>query len=393
MTFSTIDLGAWMYRLLISWGLPVNFADKFDEIMMALVLTGLAIGVKFICQAFIETTLHKIADKSPLKWDSLLIQHKAIHYFLDTLPAFIVYSLLPWTFIKGKELLEISEKTCIVYIVFMTALSLNGFLLSFLDRYNQKEKNKEKPIKGLIQVFQVVVFFIAGIIIIAVIVGKSPSTLLAGLGASAAVLMLVFKDSLLGFVAGIQLNANNMVKPGDWITVPSANANGIVKEITLNTVKIQNFDNTISTVPPYNLVNGSFQNWRGMIDSAGRRVNKTIYIDMFTIKFCTPDMIVSFNKDIPLLADYKPSEGEVPTNSQVFRVYIEKYLRSLPIVNTDLDLIVSQQQMTTYGVPIQVYFFSRNKIWAQFETIQSDIFDHLIAMVPKFDLKIYQYTD
>ena len=218
-------------------------------------------------------------------------------------------------------------------------------------------------------------------------------TLFAGLGASAAVLMLVFKDSILGFVAGVQLSANDMLRIGDWISLPNDTANGTVEEITLNTVKIRNWDNTISTVPPYTLVNNSFQNWRGMQESGGRRVNKNIYLDMTTLKFCTPDMLDVIRKDVPLMADYQPAEGEVPTNAQLYRIYIERYLRSLPVVNQDLDLIISQLQSTEYGVPVQIYFFSRNKIWKEYERIQSDIFDHFFAMIPKFELKVYQYSD
>ena len=184
-----------------------------------------------------------------------------------------------------------------------------------------------------------------------------------------------------------------MLRPGDWITVPSANANGIVQEITLNTVKIQNFDNTIATVPPYTLVNSSFQNWRGMMQSGGRRVKKNIVLDLNTIKFCTPELLNRIRQAIPLLSDYQPEAEAIPTNSQLFRVYIERYLSSLPVVNTELDLIISQLQATEYGVPIQIYFFSRNKVWREYERIQSDIFDHLFAMVPQFELKVYQYSD
>lgn len=225
--------------------------------------------------------------------------------------------------------------------------------------------------KGFVQVLQVLLFFVAAIIAISILIDKSPATLFAGLGASAAVLMLVFKDSILGFVAGVQLSANEMLRIGDWIALPNGSANGIVKEITLNTVKIQNWDNTISTIPPYTLVNGSFQNWRGMQESGGRRVDKNIYLDMTTLKFCTPEMLDTIRKEVPLMADYQPAEGEVPTNSQLYRIYIERYLCSLPVVNQDLDLIISQKEMTTYGVPIQVYFFSRNKVWKEYERIQS----------------------
>ena len=272
-------------------------------------------------------------------------------------------------------------------------LALNGVLLMILDVYTEKATAKNRPMKGFIQVLQVLLFFVGGIIMIAILVNKSPASLFAGLGASAAILMLVFKDTILGFVAGIQLSANDMVRLGDWITLPSGNANGVVQEITLNTVKIQNFDNTISTVPPYSLVSNPFQNWRGMVESGGRRVMKNITLDLTTLKFCTPEMLDNFRKEIPLLAGYQPEEGVIPTNSQVYRVYIERYLCSLPVVNQDLDLIISQKEATEYGVPIQVYFFSRNKIWKEYERIQSDIFDHLLAMVPKFELKVYQYSD
>ena len=275
----------------------------------------------------------------------------------------------------------------------MTGVQTCALPIFVHEIYNRKESLKNKPLKGFIQLLQVAVFFIGFILIISILIGKSPTTLFAGLGASAAILMLVFKDTLLGFVAGIQLSANDMLRPGDWITVPGSNANGIVQEITLNTVKIQNFDNTISTIPPYTLVSASFQNWRGMVESGGRRVMKSIFLDLNTIKFCTPDMLNTFRKEIPLLADYKPDEGVTPTNSQMFRVYVEKYLTSLPVVNTDLDLIISQLQSTEYGVPIQIYFFSRNKIWKEYERIQSDIFDHFFAMIPKFELKVYQYSE
>ena len=183
-------------------------------------------------------------------------------------------------------------------MIFALLLALNSSLLMLLDILSAKEKLKDRPMKGFIQVLQVLVFFIGGIVIVAIIVDKSPATLFAGLGASAAILMLVFKDSILGFVAGIQLSANDMIRPGDWVTIPSTNANGIVEEITLNTVKIQNFDNTISTVPPYSLVNGSFQNWRGMTESGGRRVMKSIFLDLTTLKFCTPEMLDTFRKEI-----------------------------------------------------------------------------------------------
>ena len=388
-----INLGSWMNKVLTGWGVDEKIANTFDEAIIAILLVAVAIGLDYLCQAIFVGGVRSIVKHTHYKWDTLLIKRKVVHYLVHTIPGILVYALLPMAFIRGKELLFISQKICAVYIIFSLLLALNGLLLMMLDLFNQQEKMKNRPMKGFIQVLQVLVFFVGGIVIIAILVNKSPATLFAGLGASAAILMLVFKDSILGFVAGIQLSANDMLRPGDWITMPSANANGIVQEITLNTVKVQNFDNTISTIPPYNLVNSSFQNWRGMVESGGRRVMKSIYLWLNTIKFCTPEMLDTFRKEIPLLADYQPDKDVVPTNSQVFRVYVERYLTSLPVVNQDLDLIISQLQSTEYGVPVQIYFFSRNKIWKEYERIQSDIFDHFFAMIPKFELKVYQYSD
>lgn len=388
-----INLGSWMNGILIGWGVDPKIANTFDEMIIAALLVIMAIGLDYLCQAIFVGSMKKLAQHTHYQWDSLLLKRKVVHHLVHTIPGILVYALLPLAFIRGKGLLLLSQKICAVYIVFALLLAINGFILVFLDMYNMRQVNKNRPIKGFMQVLQVLLFFIGGIVIIAILIGKSPASLFAGLGASAAILMLVFKDTILGFVAGIQLSANDMLRPGDWITVPGSNANGIVQEITLNTVKIQNFDNTISTIPPYTLVSASFQNWRGMVESGGRRVMKSIFLDLNTIKFCTPDMLNTFRKEIPLLADYKPDEGVTPTNSQMFRVYVEKYLTSLPVVNTDLDLIISQLQSTEYGVPIQIYFFSRNKIWKEYERIQSDIFDHFFAMIPKFELKVYQYSE
>ena len=388
-----MDLGNWMNKILIGWGVDPKIANTFDEAIIAVLMICIAVGLDYLCQSIFVGGMKKYTKHSPHVWNTLLMKRRVFHNLIHTIPGILIYALLPMAFVRGNELLLISHKICAIYIIMSLLLALNGVLLMILDVYTEKATAKNRPMKGFIQVLQVLLFFVGGIIMIAILVNKSPASLFAGLGASAAILMLVFKDTILGFVAGIQLSANDMVRLGDWITLPSGNANGVVQEITLNTVKIQNFDNTISTVPPYSLVSNPFQNWRGMVESGGRRVMKNITLDLTTLKFCTPEMLDNFRKEIPLLADYQPEEGVIPTNSQVYRVYIERYLCSLPVVNQDLDLIISQKEATEYGVPIQVYFFSRNKIWKEYERIQSDIFDHLLAMVPKFELKVYQYSD
>ena len=388
-----VSLGSWMNEILIDWGVDPKLANMFDETIIAVLMIGVSIGLDYLCQAIFVGGMKHYTKRAPHQWNTLLMKRRVVHHLIHILPGVLVYFLLPLAFVRGKEILDFSQKICAVYIIAAILFTINGLLLVMLDVYNARDKQKNRPMKGFVQVLQELLFFIGGIVIIAVLVNKSPMTLFAGLGASAAVLMLVFKDSILGFVAGVQLSANDMLRIGDWIQLPNGVANGTVEEITLNTVKIRNWDETISTVPPYTLVNNSFQNWRGMQESGGRRVNKNIYLDMTTLKFCTPEDLDAIRKNVPLMADYQPAEGEVPTNSQLYRIYIERYLRSLPVVNQDMDLIISQKEPTTYGVPIQVYFFSRNKVWREYERIQSDIFDHLLAIVGKFDLKLYQYSD
>lgn len=388
-----VNLGKWMNDTLMGWGMNPTIVNRLDETLIVVLMIAVAVGINYLCQAILLGGMKQYTHRKTRQWNTLLMKRRVFHHLVHTLPAFLVYVLLPMAFVRGKELLVISQKICAIYIVVSLLLALNGLLLMVLDIFNAKESMKNRPMKGFVQVLQVLLFFVAGIIVVSILVNKSPASLFAGLGASAAILMLVFKDTILGFVAGIQLSANDMVRPGDWITLPSGGANGIVQEITLNTVKIQNFDNTISTVPPYTLVNTPFQNWRGMAESGGRRVMKNITLDLNTLQFCTPEMLDRYRKEIPLMADYRPADGVVPTNSQVYRVYIERYLCSLPVVNQELDLIITQKEATMYGLPIQVYFFSRNKVWKEYECIQSDIFDHLLAMVPKFDLKLYQYSE
>ena len=322
-----------------------------------------------------------------------LVEAKVFTHITHVIPPLVILSLLPFAFHGTPELLRIIEKVCWIYLLGVLVFSINTQISVFWRIYSRRTAFRDRPMKGMIQIIKGLLIGIWVIIAVSILIERSPMALITGLGAFAAVLMLIFKDSILGFVAGVQLSQNDMIRNGDWIVVPGGAVNGVVIDVSLNTVKVQNFDNTISTIPPYTLVSASFQNWRGMVESGGRRVMKSIFLDLNTIKFCTPDMLNTFRKEIPLLADYKPDEGVTPTNSQMFRVYVEKYLTSLPVVNTDLDLIISQLQSTEYGVPIQIYFFSRNKIWKEYERIQSDIFDHFFAMIPKFELKVYQYSE
>jgi small-conductance mechanosensitive channel len=262
-------------------------------------------------------------------------------------------------------------------------------MTAFLDVYSKTDKNKKHPLQGLVQGLKVVIYFVGGIIIVAILINKSPTVLLTGLGASAAVLMLIFKDSILGFVAGVQLSQNDMIKLGDWIQMPDGTANGTVEEITLNTVKIRNWDNTLTMIPPYTLVSTPFRNWRGMQESGGRRVDKEIFIDLTSLVVLSSETVQSICSKEPVMSGYVPHTIET-TNVQMYRVYIERYLRNNPEVNQSLDLIITQKEVTPYGLPIEVYFFLNDKSWASYEKKQSDIFDHLMTMAAEFGLKLYQ---
>lgn len=389
----TIDLAKWMNGVLIDWGISPKLANTLDETIVVVLMVFVALGLDLVFQLILGGGMHRYIKKSPHLWNTLMMKRKVVKYVIHLCAGILVYFLLPMAFVHGKEVLRVAEKICMIYIIVMIIFTVNGFILMLLDIYETRDTSRNRPMRGFAQVLEVVVFFIGFIIIISILMGKSPAALLTGLGASAAILMLVFKDTILGFVAGIQLSANDMLRIGDWIQLPSGDANGTVEEITLNTVKVRNWDNTISTVPPYNLVSNVFQNWRGMVESDGRQVSKRIFLDIMTIKFCDGDMLDRLRKSIPLMADYQPPVGVTPTNVQIYRAYIERYLDSLPVVNQDLDLIISQKEMDELGLPIMVYFFSRNKAWKEFEIIQSDIFDHLMAMVPSFDLKLYQYIE
>lgn len=355
-----------------------------------LIIIALAIGVNFLCQGIFSliksSRLHPYLSRHSLGRKALLL-----------IPGIFIYFALFYVYDRGNRTLVLLHKLDLIYLIVVFIIIADAILMTFLDLYSQSDKNKSHPLKGLVQGLQVVLFFIGGILIIAILIDKSPTVLLTSLGASAAVLMLVFKDSILGFVAGVQLSQNNMIRIGDWIQLPDGSANGVVEEITLNTVKVRNWDNTITTIPPYTLVSSPFKNWRGMQESGGRRSDKCIYIDLNSLEVCSEEMIADLLKTYPVLGSYVKravmASGRSAmqlTNIQLFRAYIEAYLKEHPDVNPSLDIIVTQKEATAYGLPIEVYFFVSDKTWASYERKQSDIFDHLMTIVSDFGLRMYQ---
>ena len=375
--------------------------DKWMDPILSNITATAIVVLSGIMTNWILQLIFRLISKQDLKllkskWHPYLAKRKLAQNILLLIPGLVMY-LAPYIFFeKGDNMIRLLHRLDLSYLMIVLAIIANSIMLAFLDIYSTTEKNRSHPLQGLVQGLQVILCFITGIIVIAILIDKSPTVLLTGLGASAAVLMLVFKDSILGFVAGVQLSQNNMIKLGDWIQLPDGSANGTVEQITLNTVKIRNWDNTISMIPPYTLVTSVFKNWRGMQESGGRRVDKCIFIDMNTLETCTPEMISDLRKAIPLMGaalkniNYGSADNQAITNIQLYRMYIDTYLRQNKEVNTSLDIIITQKEATAYGLPIEVYFFLNDKRWAYYEQKQSDIFDHLMTMAHEFGLHLYQ---
>ncbi len=369
--------------------MKADLADTIDGIAALVCIVMIAIGVNWIFQSIFRWLSKRNLRIIRSKWQPYLSKRKLGRRILLFIPAAVFYFLINLAFGPTGPTVRLLHRIDIAYMILVGVMIGSSVLLIFLDAYSKTDKYKSHPLKGMIQGLQVILYFIGAIIIVAVLIDKSPTVLLTGLGASAAVLMLIFKDSILGFVSGVQLSQNNMIQIGDWIQMPDGSANGNVEEITLNTVKVRNWDNTLSMIPPYTLVTAPFKNWRGMQESGGRRADKCIYIDVNSLEICSDDMISDILKAYPILADYMKTGGQM-TNIQIFRAYITRYLLAHPEVNPSLDIIITQKEPSPYGLPVQVYFFLKDKAWASFERKQSDIFAHLMAVVPDFGLRLYQ---
>ena len=395
-------------EILLSWGFSQSWADDLTSGIILVVILAIAFLGDAICRHIILTAVARLVKKTKATWDDIVFDRKVLTHVSHLVAPILLYILLPLA-ISNLGLLSFIQRICMIYIIAVFLKFISSLLTALFHVYSEKEQFRDRPLKGLLQTVQVILFFIGGIIIVSILIDKSPMVLLTGLGASAAVLMLVFKDSIMGFVSGIQLSANNMLRVGDWIQMPKYGADGTVIEVTLNTVKVRNWDNTITTIPPYALVSDSFQNWRGMQESGGRRIKRSIRIDMNSVKFCTPEMLAKYKK-IQLLKDYIEEtekviedynkehgidnsilvNGRRQTNLGVFRAYLTNYLKSLPTVNQDLTCMVRQLQPTEQGIPLELYFFSAIKAWVPYEGGQADVFDHVLAIIPEFDLHVFQ---
>ena len=388
-------------------GLSENLSAGIAETAATLSLLIVSIGIFFLVKFIIKKSVYKIIQLSTNKYDDLLIKNKVIGRICLLIPALITATLLPSVLPDFPDAAASMMKIVKIFEICVFTMILSSILTTLEDIYNTHEMSKLKPLTGLIQVAKIVLYTVAGLVIIAYLLDTKLSTIVIGLGTMSAVLILVFQDTIKGFVGSIQLSANDMLRIGDWIVMGSADGN--VLEINLTTVKVQNWDNTITTIPTYTLVSSPFTNWRGMSESDGRRIARTINIDVNTIRYCTPEMLEKY-KHYSLIKDYitqreediaeynkanriDTSEilnGRQQTNLGIFRAYIKAYINNNPKLNHNMTTMVRQMQPSEFGVPLQIYAFSSDKRWVNYEEIQSDIFDHIISAAPMFDLKIYQ---
>lgn len=402
-TQSFFDISNFLNRI----GISSALIEPLNIVVGLVIITILASVSYFIARKIVLRLLHKVVHKTKTKWDDILLEKQVFTKLTHIVPGIILYYSIGGV-LSGTFLL-LSRGVINIYLIIMVLLAIDAFINSLHHIYSTLEISKSRPIQGYVQVIKITIYFVATILILSVILNKQPTNLFAGLGAIAAILILVFKDTILGFVASIQLSANKMVNVGDWISMPKHNADGDVIDISLNTVKVQNWDKTISTIPTYALVAESFNNWRGMSESGGRRIKRHITLDIKSVKFCSNELIESF-KNMHLLKSYiEEKEKEIEnynhkhninnaesadskqiTNIGTFRKYLEFYLEHNPNIHTDMTFLVRQLQSTEKGVPIEIYVFSNDQVWANYESIQADIFDHILAIVPEFELNIFQ---
>jgi len=399
----------WFIAALTDSGLSGTAAKWIGEFIMLLALVLVSYLGYLITWRLMRKIFIPLMQRSKNQFDDLLLKHKFFRKLSYLVPALIMYYFIDDT-ITIPVFTSFIKTILEVFFIFNAILIINSILSTINDFYDRYEFSKDHPLKGVFQVLEIILYIFGGLVVIGMLIDRDISSLIFSLGAVSAILLLIFKDPILGLVGGFQLSFNKMLSIGDWISMPKFGADGIVQEINLTTVKVQNWDKTISTIPTYNLISDSFQNWRGMEESGGRRIKRYINIDMDSIRFCDDKMLKKLNS-ISVLKPYlaekntdlenynkefntDPSSlvnGRRQTNIGVFRAYLESYLRNRKDIHKNMTFLVRQLQPHEKGLPIEIYVFTKTTDWAEYESIQSDIFDHIIAAIPEFGLKVYQF--
>jgi miniconductance mechanosensitive channel len=393
----------------IEKGLAENITGYLMNVLFILIILVISYLANIIAKRVILAGVARLIKKSSSSWEDMFMKNKVFKRLSQVAPALVNYLLSPLAFDDSPLLVSFFKNGAFIYMVIIALLVMDAFLNTCQDIYQTFEVSKEIPIKGIVQAVKIILVFIGGILILSTITNKTPLYFLSGLGALTAVLMLIFKDAILGFVAGIQLSANNMVHKGDWVEMPQFGADGDVLDVSLTTVKVQNWDKTITTIPTYSMISHSFKNWRGMQESGGRRIKTALYIDMTSIRFCDQKMLEGFSK-IQYISEYIEQKnvelseynqkhgvdtsslvnGRKLTNIGTFRAYVEAYLRNHPKIHQNMTFLVRQLPPTDHGLPLEIYVFSNDQVWARYESIQADIFDHFLAAIPAFGLRVFQ---
>ena len=398
-----------LHELLVPPGLTEQTAAMLTILLDIVVVLAVALVADLIAKRVIVRAVVTLAARTSTHWDDAVLRRRVVHRLAHLAPAIVIYHFAVPA-LDGYETWSAAiQQGCLLYMLFVTVLVVDGVLNAAVDILSSSELSRSVAFTSIVQGVKLVIYCVAAIAALSLVLGKSPVLLLSGLGAMTAVLMLVFKDPILGFIGGIQLSANQMVAPGDWIEMPAYGADGDVLEVGLTSVKIRNFDNTITTIPTYGLISGSFKNWRGMSESGGRRIKRAIHIDMNSVHFCDDETLVRLAK-IPHMAAYlerkqhelvrwkaehdadanRPSNLRRLTNVGTFRAYIVAYLRNHSMIRQEMTFLVRHLAPSAQGLPIEIYVFSRDTDWVRYEDLQADIFDHILAMAPEFGLSVYQ---
>lgn len=399
----------WLANLLDSYNVTFMWLDPLSTLIKLVIALIFSYLLFLLTNQILIALIRSLSQKTETLWDDILIEQHVFNRLSYLVPAYALSRLSPMVFSPYPEWSGFFLLVLKIFSIWVVIRSFSAFFNAILEIYKYYPASKTRPIKGYIQLAKILLYLIATVVIISVLFGQNPLVMIGGLGAFSAVLLLVFKDSILGLVAGVQLTANDMLRPGDWISFPKYDADGTVIDITLTTVKVQNWDRTYSTIPAYALFSESFKNWRGMEESDGRRIKRAINIDMNSVKFCTPEMLKKFEKIHYLTRYIKDKELEIneynsannidpdipvngrrQTNLGVFRNYIFQYLLNHPKINPEMPLSIRYLQPTETGIPVEIYAFTREKGFANYEPLQADIFDHLLAIIPEFGLKVFQ---
>ena len=378
--------------------------------LVTFLILVLAWLMNYLAKGFMLRFLRFCIKNSKTQWDDKLVQRNLFHRLSHLAPIIVISFFLPQIWVGHPTAEGLIDAFSQIYTMLVVLLVVQALLDAFHDVYRTFEWSKQVPIYSFIQAIKLIVYMVGGVFIVAKLMGKDPSVIFGSLGALTAVLMLVFKDSILGFAAGIHLTTNKMLSLGDWLEMPKYGADGDVIEIGLTTVKVQNFDKTITTIPTYTLISDAFKNWRGMSESPGRRIKRSILIDLHSIRFCDEALLESlasiqaisgyirekqkevqaFNQQLVTGGSDHPANGRRLTNIGTFRAYLVAFLRQHPLINQEMTLLVRQLEPTPRGLPLQIYVFSSDKRWVEYEGIVSDLFDHILSVMKEFDLRAYQ---